>query len=396
MDSTAIILFLCTLVIISYLFEIIAKKSGIPAVLFLIILGIALNRLAPLFTIPAIDFQRLIPVIGTVGLILIVFEGALEIEYHPDKRVIFLNALAVSVALLIANSIILSLIISRLAGHSFYISLINAIPLSIISSAIAIPSAAYLSPDSREFITLESSLSDILGIIFFNYAITNSYFSFGIAGKITIELVIVIAVSLIFCLFLIYLLRSIGHNIKFILILTVMVLLYALGKSIHVSSLIMVLMFGLLLKNINLARSEFIQKHFNNLDYMQEFSFLQQITAEGVFLIKTFFFIIFGYIIHPQNLLIKTNIITAVIVTCVIFGVRLLTLLVLRRKIFPEIFYAPRGLISILLFLSIPSGMTTERINIDVIFLVIIISSIIMVIGSFWKVPGTQDEATQA
>lgn len=46
MDSTLIILLLCAVVIVSYIFYIFAKRTGIPAVFFLITFGIGLNRLA--------------------------------------------------------------------------------------------------------------------------------------------------------------------------------------------------------------------------------------------------------------------------------------------------------------------------------------------------------------
>lgn len=70
-----------------------------------------------------------------------------------------------------------------------------------------------------------------------------------------------------------------------------------LEKHFIVSSLILVLIFGLMVRNINLIKTEFIQKNFNTEKFKKDFDFMQSITAEGVFLIKTFFFIIFGYII---------------------------------------------------------------------------------------------------
>ena len=385
MDSNSIILLLCGLVIISYLFEIFSKKTGIPSVLFLITLGILLNKLTVFYEIPAVDFLRLIPVIGTVGLILIVFEGSLEIEYHSDKKKILFKVLAVSIIILAANSVIMAIIFQHFTGLGFHQCFVNAIPLSVISSAIAIPSAAHLSSENREFITMESSLSDILGIILFNYAIINSTLTFFLTGKIIIEIIVVTIVSFIFCLILLYLLRTIGHNIKFVLILSVMVFLYSLGKSIHVSSLIMVLMFGLLLKNINLIKSGFINKHFNNLKYINEFNFMQQINSEGVFLVKTFFFIIFGFILTPGSLLSPVNIITASAILGAIYGVRIITLLIVKQSVFPGIFYAPRGLITILLYASIPAVLQMDRINIDVLFIVILATSTIMILGSFWK-----------
>jgi len=47
----------------------------------------------------------------------------------------------------------------------------SAIPLAIISSAVAIPSAAGLLKQDREFVVYESTFSDILGIMIFNYAL---------------------------------------------------------------------------------------------------------------------------------------------------------------------------------------------------------------------------------
>ncbi len=89
MESNLIILVLCGVVILSYVFELAARKTGIPAVLFLIFLGVGLNRLGEYYLAPAIDFLKLVPVVGTLGLIMIVFEGALEIEYQREKKPLF-------------------------------------------------------------------------------------------------------------------------------------------------------------------------------------------------------------------------------------------------------------------------------------------------------------------
>ncbi len=98
-----IILVLCGVVILSYVFELAARKTGIPAVLFLIFLGVGLNRLGEYYLAPAIDFLKLVPVVGTLGLIMIVFEGALEIEYQREKKPLFFRVLLVSVVLLAPN-----------------------------------------------------------------------------------------------------------------------------------------------------------------------------------------------------------------------------------------------------------------------------------------------------
>ena len=90
-------------------------------------------------------------------------------------------------------------------------AVIYATPLSIISSAVAIPSSAGLREQEKEFVVYESTFSDILGIMVFNYAIrqfeTNqalvsaeSLIALGlqILGVIVISLLITFAYS-IFC-----------------------------------------------------------------------------------------------------------------------------------------------------------------------------------------------------
>ncbi len=60
-------------------------------------------------------------------------------------------------------------------------ALINALPLSIISSSVAIPSTKNLSMKNREFVVYETSFHDILGILILNFLLTNkggSFFSF--------------------------------------------------------------------------------------------------------------------------------------------------------------------------------------------------------------------------
>jgi cell volume regulation protein A len=68
-------------------------------------------------------------------------------------------------------------------GYGLHRALANAVPLSIISSSIAIPSTRNFSAGQREFVIYESSISDILGVILFNFITQNVSFgvlSFGV------------------------------------------------------------------------------------------------------------------------------------------------------------------------------------------------------------------------
>ncbi len=75
-----ILLALSGIIIVSYLFDAFAHHSRIPSVVLLIFSGILLRIVLDYFgfSIPLLDM--LLPIIGTLGLILIVLEGALDLK----------------------------------------------------------------------------------------------------------------------------------------------------------------------------------------------------------------------------------------------------------------------------------------------------------------------------
>ena len=70
------IIIFSSIIIISYFFNSYSKKSGVPSVLMLIVLGMVFG-----FYMEFQDrFSFILEVLGTVGLILIVLEGALGLK----------------------------------------------------------------------------------------------------------------------------------------------------------------------------------------------------------------------------------------------------------------------------------------------------------------------------
>lgn len=381
MNTALQLILICGIIIIAYLIDVLARRSKIPAVLFLIILGILLRQVSDYFKLINFDFKIVIPALGTFGLILIVFEGALELDYQKQKNRIIRNAFISSLVILIVTASAITFLLVKVTGQSLHLCLVNAIPLSIISSAIAIPSVVQLSGKTREFITYESTFSDILGIILFNYAMLYSELNFQLFTRLGSELLLVTIMSLSVCLLLLFLLKSISHHVKFILIITVMVFMYALGKYFHLSSLILVLIFGLFLKNLHLIKWPVFQKHFTYEHFNKDFSLLHQITAEGVFLIKTFFFVIFGFIIDFTELNELNTISISLLIILIIFLVRAPLIRLITGKYLPETFISPRGLITILLYLSLPEEFRISQVSSGVLFLTVLISGFMMLLG---------------
>ncbi|MGP2570839.1 hypothetical protein ACT4R9_08965 [Ornithobacterium rhinotracheale] len=155
------------LIIFSYLFDTIARNTQFPSVILLIATGIGLRFLADSFHyhIPYLD--KIIPTFGTIGLILIVLEGALELKINKEKKGIIFKGFISALVILLLTATGLALLVNYWLGVPFLNAMLEVTPLAIISSAVAIPSAAGLIEKDKEFVVYESTFSDILGIILF-------------------------------------------------------------------------------------------------------------------------------------------------------------------------------------------------------------------------------------
>lgn len=340
--------------------------------------------------------ENLIPVLGTIGLILIVLEGALELEITVEKLPVIIKGLLAASIILILNIIALSFAFESFLGMTPQAAFIYATPLSIISSAVAIPSSAGMRDQHKEFVVYESTFSDIVGIMIFNYAIrqyeTNQTLISAeslIALGLQIIGVVVISLHITFCLF--YLLQKIEHHVKFFLILALLILVYAFGKIFHLPALVTIFIFGLFLSNVKALLPK-VMKQRLDIDTtekgLHEFHIL---TAESTFLVKTFFFLFFGFSIDITSFTSFVPVAYGLMIFGIMLGLRYLYFVVTRLKISPTplVFITPRGLISILLFLQIAevSFIKTDETQIDerVLLVVILISMLIMTRGTMKK-----------
>jgi hypothetical protein len=98
--------------------------------------------------------------LGTIGLILIVLEGSLELQFNKKKAPLIIKSFIAALLPLVALAFLLSFLFHYFGEVPFKVALINSIPFLIISSAIAIPSVKSLSRFNREFVIYESCISE--------------------------------------------------------------------------------------------------------------------------------------------------------------------------------------------------------------------------------------------
>jgi NhaP-type Na+/H+ or K+/H+ antiporter len=276
------------------------------------------------------------------------------------------------------------MVIQAFFNIDIFIALVYAIPLSIMSSAIVIPSVGILPEQKKEFMIYNSTFSDILGIMMFYFLLgsleAESVKQIGIS--IGINIFITIFVSVILSYLLILLFQKLRSEVKLFLLISVLIVIYSIGKLLHFSSLIMILIFGLILNNRHFFFSGKLKKYLDEKTVKEIFMNFRIITIESSFVVRTFFFVIFGITISIGTLLNFKVLLISLIILVVLFGIRFILLrLFVGRDIFPQVFISPRGLISILLFFAIPEEIKFEEFESGVLLFVIIASSIIMAVS---------------
>lgn len=360
----------------------ISEKLKIPSVILLLATGIGLSYLSKEFGYYIPDNKFLLELLGIVGLIFIVMEGTLDLRISRSKFPLISKSILSAILILVVTSGIICYILIELLYLPFRNAIVYAIPLGVISSAIAIPSVNELSPEKKEFVIYESTFSDILGIMIFNYFILENISSGISIVNFFINLVIIITISFVSTAFLLLLLNHTKAHIKFYLIFAILILVYSISKMFHLPSLLLIMIFGLMLNNANLYIKGGLAKYLH-LERLETITHeLKLITAETAFIVRTFFFLIFGYsinlmlILNQEVLIIGSLVIVTILLTRFIF-LRFIS----HSNLYPEIFIAPRGLITIVLFYSIPAQLQSAYFNEGILLFVIIVSSLIMMLG---------------
>lgn len=381
-DTYYILIAFSVLVILSYFFNIIADRLKVPSVILLIISGILFKIVADFIQFDFPVSRTVLEILGVMGLILIVLEGSLDLKITTDKRQIIKKSLLAATLMLFSTTVAIALILGYTLDMSFKQSLPYAVAMGVISSAIAIPSVNKLEPNKKDFIIYESSFSDIIGIMLFNYVISEELLSIMTVSTFFGNLLLISFISVVCTLLVLLLFKFLKGHIKVFLILSILILVYSLSKQLHLPSLFFILVFGLVLNNAEPYLQGGMKKYLHPEKLIEVNVELKTMTAELAFLIRTFFFLLFGFSIDISLIILEPVMLTGSLVILMILIIRYIFLrFISKTNIFPELFIAPRGLITIILFYSIPAHLTTDKFNEGVLSFVILGSGIIMMFG---------------
>ena len=352
MTNTAI-LAASALLLFAYLLDIVGRRWKLPSVVLLILTGFVLRQAMDSIHLHLRWVDPIVPVIGTLGLILIVLEGALDLEVSRQRLGLIARAGASTLLGFVATLAAFAVLFRLALKLDVPVAVLAAIPFAVISSAVAIPAAHGLPDHPREFVIYESSLSDILGVLVF-YAWLNAsgsleLFAFDLLGGSVLSLCIAVAAAL----GLYYFINQIEGHVRFLPLIAGLICLYAVGKELHLSPLILVLGCGLLINNPHLITWNARLRSLHSADYDQTLKEFKGLVAELTFATKSFFFLLLGYWTNLSDMTSLAAWTVAGAGLLIVYASRWLILKILRQRAAARLLWiAPRGLITVLLFLN--------------------------------------------
>ena len=381
--SAPILLLAASVVIIlGVLGEAFFKKTGIPDILFLMVLGIIIGPVLGIIQPAAV--LEIVPYFAAVALIIIMFDGGLNLHIGKVLKTAHFAVILVLVGFAISVGIVASL-----AHYGLGWEWIDSILLGSIvggSSSIIVFGLVQkirISDDAKSMLSFESALTDIFAVIIafvlFEAALSGE-FSLDLLG-VTIGKAILVGLVLGFgvgipWMFVISKLKNAQHS--YMLTIGIVFLLFFLATSFGESGALTALVFGLMLgKKTYFSRLLKVKFPEDTIDN----SLHNQVT----FLVRAFFFVFVGLLASFAQL--EYVIFGIVAAIAIYIGRIIITKSVLVRgfsKLDKKVtsVMIPRGLAAaVLATFPLSMGLPNAEAYPQIIFFVVLTSVIITTIG---------------
>ncbi len=377
-------------ILLAFVFSSIANRTNVPAVLMLLGLGVGLQFLLKYWGREDLDFSSFLEILGVVGLFVIVLEAALNLKLSKGKAGIIVKSFIVALlGLGAAIGLTATILHYMIEGMTWPQALLYATPLSIMSSAIVIPGVRNFNETKKDFQTYESTFSDILGIMAFFFLvwlfdpiIQQGLSEEGLVGKFFTNSAETVAIALVTSYVVLFIFQRIQVKAELFVLMSVLLLIYAVSKELQLSTLVVIMVFGIVMSNLKLFFIGPLRRMLKPETFREMEEGLHALTIETSFIVRIFVFIIFGASIVLMSLLnLKFLVISGVILVSIYITRWILLRIFIGKNLSPQLWMAPRGLITILLFYAIPTVHQTTAFNSGILLLVIILSGLVMTAG---------------
>ncbi|HXH49307.1 MAG TPA: cation:proton antiporter [Terriglobia bacterium] len=307
MSITLLFALLGGLITLAFVANQLFKRTRVPDVIVLMVTGLVLGPL--LGMVSGREFQAITHALGTLAVILILFEGGLELELQAMLRH-FTGSLLLSFLAYVLSLAVIALVMRWSMGISTIAALTVGAVLGCTSSSITLPVLQQIeaSTPARVTMILDASLSDTFAILTVGILLDIGRTGGPVATRFVGQLLFVAFISFLLAILVAfvwsYLLPKVPDQ-RFWnpLTLAVVLLLYSAAEHIGVSGLITVFFFGIFLANTRRTELDVVKDSLG-LEFAGEEHHTQVLTfhAELSFLVRTFFFVLLGAVVEFREL----------------------------------------------------------------------------------------------
>jgi cell volume regulation protein A len=380
--------------------------TKMPDVVVLLLVGLLFGPVLKLLQ-PS-QFQTVTPILGTLALILVLFEGGLELNLretlHHFPGSLLLATLAYGLSVLSVW-----LLTWRALHMPAQPALLFGAVLGCTSSTVVLPILQQITAGERVKVTLmlEASWGDVLAVLTVG-ALVNIPAG-GIVGslaqKLSLQIFASVAVAALLGTGWVRLLPHLSE-VRYWQVLTfsMVLLLYAATEAFGGNGLIAVLAFGLTLSNVRRLSGRLGESLFGlGLPLETQHQRILSFHSELSFLVRTFFFVLIGVVVELNGLRGRILLTTGVIAA--LFLARWVAVQASRwswkdfsrrdRELIALLL--PRGLITVVLALQvIPVLGTDYSFLTSLAFAVILATNLLVVLASFHSKPAEVAAAASA
>jgi len=297
LEFAPVLIFVGLLVFLSHLFVALFERTKVPDVLYLILIGVVIGPV--LHVVSPLDFGKVGHVFTTIALVVILFEGGLELSFD-HLRTSFRSTLVITIISYIVTFVIIAVAGIWLMELSLLLSLFLAAVLAAPAPAVVIPLVRQLSlsPSTKTTLTLESPLGEALGIVIALGVLESIRFESVqvgyLIGKLLASFVFALMIGGLGGLAWSVLLHRV-RQLRFAIFTTpaLLLVLFGLTEFLGFSGPVSALTFGVTLANAGTKEIPWLARKYN-LTPLQHNETEKAFFGEIVFMIKTFFFVYLG------------------------------------------------------------------------------------------------------
>lgn len=383
------------IIVLGVLGDFLFSKTKIPTPVILMLAGIALG---PATHILKSDiFFEIAPYFGTFALILILFEGGLDLEFDLVIRqfssALLLGFLSFILGTAGITSLCLILFQMEMTDALFYGFIFGGTSPAVI---LAVLPRLSISKNLKTLLSLEAVISEVLTvisvIIYIKILEDGQYEGLSVLNHILtsigISFLLAVFSGLIWSRFMGYFSKQ---NLAYMLTLGFILLLYTLTDFLGGEGAITILAFGILLGNSKIlaTKSQSMLAKLNSTVNITDFEIdevVKKINAELTFLVRTFFFVFIG-LLFDFTFFTRDVLLMAIAILAIFFISRIATINLVRplspslqsAHISSTLGLIPRGLATaVMAFTLLNSSVFTSNLLLPVVFSVILASNLVM------------------